>query len=231
MTLKTTTLSYDGKLNRNRVRLCGAVKTAPVFDHETSKHGIKYYRMVVSTIRPSGLVDEVPCMISDKDFDISQLTESTKVLIHGQFRSYNQKTEVQNKSKLLLFVYCLDVSILTNQEFAVLGFQNNSNNITLMGYLCKPPIYRKTPAGKEITDIIVVSNRANRKMDHIPCLVWGNNARYVSNFSVGDFVVIEGRIQSREYDKKDSDGNILETRTAYEVSASRIYKAGVAMRK
>lgn len=222
------TISPDGKLNRNRAKLCGTVVEAPVFDHENEKLGIKFYKMQVSATRHSGSEDIIPCIISDAEFNMEELKEGTKVLVFGQFRSFNKKVN-DEKTKLLLFIYCSDIKILTEEEFTTLNNSNN-NTITLIGYLCKSPIFRQTPSGREITDLFIATNRSHKRVDYTPCVVWNGNARYASRFNVGDFVVIEGRIQSRKYDKKDAEGNVTEENTAYEVSVQNIYKAGVTIK-
>ena len=227
MAFKTTTVVHDGKVNCNKIKLCGTITGDLILDHEIVEHNVKYYRGIVSVERPSGIIDKIPYMVSDAEFDISNLTDGTRVLIYGQFRSHNIK-KTENKSKLLLFVYCLDINILTEEEFAAQNNLDNNNNLTLMGYVCKPPVFRETPSGKHISDIFIVSNRGYKKMDFIPCIAWNSIAHYVSKFNVGDFVIIEGRIQSREYNKKDENGNILSVNTAYEVSTKKVYKASVS---
>jgi single-stranded DNA-binding protein len=227
-----STVLADGTINCNNVKICGIIKSAPIFSHETRDGSIKFYKIFVQSTRKSDITNEIPCLVSDKHFDISQLTEGTKVFVQGQFRSFNLKDqEMQDKPyKLLLFVYCFDIHILTEEEFEVANSQRN-NHIVLMGYVCKNPIYRKTPSEKEITDLHIAVNRNKGKSaDYIPCISWGKAARFASKLNIGDFIIVEGRVQSRLYDKKDEEGNVLETKVAYEVSANRIYQAGVLVK-
>jgi single-stranded DNA-binding protein len=107
------------------------------------------------------------------------------------------------------------------RELLDYDYGKNPNNIALLGYICKPPIYRTTPFNREIADVLIAVNRAYNKSDYIPCIAWGRNARFVKNLTVGEKIAISGRIQSREYQKKLSE---TETKlmTAYEVSVSKL---------
>ena len=136
----------------------------------------------------------------------------------GQFRSYNRHEETKNRLVLSVFVRELTISDSRNEEdYAA----NKPNQIFLDGFICKPPVYRKTPLGREIADVLLAVNRPYGKSDYIPCICWGRNARYAESFNVGGHVQIWGRIQSREYQKKISDDEV-EKRIAYEVSVSKL---------
>jgi primosomal replication protein N len=134
-----------------------------------------------------------------------------EITVVGQFRSYNKV--VGDKSKLMLTIFVRDAR---EADPSV-----NPNIIELTGYICKPPIFRTTPFNREITDILIAVNRQYNKSDYIPCIAWGRNARYVNNLPVGEQINVVGRIQSRQYQKRVSDTEVV-TKTAYEVSVSKI---------
>ena len=136
------------------------------------------------------------------------------VYVTGQFRSYNRHEEKKNRLVLSVFARELEFIEEEREEY-------KSNEIYLDGFVCKEPIYRKTPLGREIADLLIAVNRSYGKSDYIPCICWGRNARFASGFEVGNHVEIWGRIQSREYVKKISD-SITEKRVAYEVSVSKV---------
>ena len=126
------------------------------------------------------------------------------------------------KSRLILTVFAIVVQFLPNQEKEItVGKDIVSNEVVLDGYLCKKPIYRKTPFGREISDILLAVNRAYNKSDYIPCIAWGRTARFCENLAVGTELRVIGRVQSREYEKKYEDGTV-EKRIAYEVSVSNL---------
>lgn len=191
----------------NNVTIAGEIMSPYVYNHEVK--GEKFYTTVVKSERLSGTSDLIPIMISERL--ISALTDDTGafVNINGEFRSYNDK---ENR-KLVLSVFTYDISFLEDVR--------NVNDIELIGYICKESVYRTTPLGREITDVLLAVNRSYGKSDYIPCVMWGRNARFVENLAVGTKLKINGRIQSREYYKKISD-NEFETRTAFEMSVSRL---------
>lgn len=153
-------------------------------------------------------------MVSERLIDVSQNYEGEFLKVRGQLRSYNQHDN--GKRKLILSVFAREVEFL-EEELDGYG----TNNIYLDGYVCKEPTYRKTPLGREISDILLAVNRPYGKSDYIPCIFWGRNADYASRFDVGEHVEIFGRVQSRKYLKKISEEE-AEERTAYEVSVSRM---------
>lgn len=199
--------------DNNRVNVKGEILSSLVYVWE--KFGEKFYTADVGIFRQSGIIDVIPVMISDRMINVKESIVGSFVEIEGQFRSFNLHKE--NKNRLILSVFVKSIS-------KICGEDDEMNQIKLDGFLCKPPIYRKTPKGREVADIILAVNRNYGKSDYIPCVVWGRNARYISKFPIGTEVKLEGRIQSREYSKKLDDGT-QETRTAYEVSVSRIYVA------
>ena len=163
------------------------------------------------------MVDVIPLMISERLIDVTKDYRGMKIEVAGQFRSYNRHEGTKNK--LVLSIFVRELRFLEDDEMP--EEQSKSNQIFLDGYVCKPPIYRKTPLGREIADILVAVNRPYGKSDYIPCIAWGRNARFAGGLETGEHIQIQGRFQSREYAKKISD-NEVETRTAYEVSVSKI---------
>lgn len=160
--------------------------------------------------RLSGNADIIPLMVSERLIDVTNDYRGYTIEVDGQFRSYNHYDG--QKNRLVLSVFAHDVKFLEDSNDCT-----EINQIVLCGYICKEPIYRKTPLGREISDILLAVNRDYRKGDYIPCIAWGRSARFASRFEIGTKVRICGRIQSREYYKKVSDDD-YETRTAYEVS-------------
>ena len=153
-------------------------------------------------------------MISERLVDVTQDYQGEYIQILGQFRSYNRHEE--KKNRLVLSVFAREISFVEEESDKM-----KTNQIFLDGYICKMPVYRKTPLGREIADMLVAVNRPYGKSDYIPCICWGRNARFSSTFEVGGHVQVWGRIQSRDYMKK-LDGDITEKRTAYEVSVSKL---------
>lgn len=164
--------------------------------------------------RLSDSEDRIPVMISERLIDVNQDYVGEYIQVHGQFRSYNRHEEKRNR--LVLSVFARDISFVEEEDDSI-----PVNQISLDGYICKPPVYRKTPLGREIADLLLAVNRPYGKSDYIPCICWGRNARFASNFEVGSRCAIWGRIQSREYMKKLSEEQ-LERRIAYEVSVSKL---------
>ena len=198
----------DKVIENNQVTVMGEVISGFTFSHDIFGEG--FYMMSVSCKRLSESYDVIPVMVSERLLDVSRDYVGELVCIHGQFRSYNRHEERKNKLVLSVihFIEELEESSKTNQIF-------------LDGYICKEPIYRKTPLGREIADLLLAVNRPYGKSDYIPCICWGRNARYSGNFKVGDRCAVWGRIQSREYMKKLDDENV-EKRVAFEVSVSKL---------
>ena len=168
----------------------------------------------VKVQRLSESYDIIPVMMSERIIDIHMDCKGMLICVNGQFRSYNRHEERRNK--LVLSVFAREIEFVEEVEES-----SKSNQIFLDGYICKAPIYRKTPLGREIADILLAVNRPYGKSDYIPCICWGRNARYAGGFQVGDRCMIWGRIQSREYMKK-LDDETVEKRVAFEVSVSKL---------
>ena len=200
--------------DNNHLVLVGKVTSEKRFSHET--YGEKFYIFDMEVPRLSDTTDIIPVTASERIINDELLTIGNKLIIKGQFRSYNSYEN--ERSKLILTVFAKDVlteDSLTEEELE--ETKRTSNEVTLVGYICKPPIYRQTPFGREIADVLLAVNRAYNKSDYIPSIAWGRNARFCQNIEVGTEVKIVGRIQSRNYEKKLEDGSVIK-KVAYEVS-------------
>ena len=193
----------DKIIENNQVTIMGEIASPFFFSHEV--YGEGFYMVDVQVKRLSNSEDRIPLMVSERLIDVSQDYIGEFIMVSGQFRSYNRHDE--QKNRLVLIKEELDGA--------------KTNNIFLDGYICKLPVYRKTPLGREIADLLLAVNRPYGKSDYIPCICWGRNARFASTFEVGEHVQVIGRIQSREYIKKLSETE-TEKRVAYEVSVSKL---------
>ena len=202
----------DKMFENNQVSIIGEIVSDFQFSHEV--YGEGFYMMEVSVRRLSDCMDYIPVMVSERLINVEGDYIGKSVYIGGQFRSFNRHEE--KKNRLVLSVFVRELEFLDEIDDEV-----KSNQIFLDGYVCKEPIYRKTPLGREIADLLIAVNRSYGKSDYIPCICWGRNARYASAFAVGGHVLIWGRIQSREYMKRLSETE-MEKRTAYEVSVSKL---------
>ena len=199
----------------NEAELTGVVESELKFSHEV--YGEGFYSFMLKVMRLSDISDLINVTVSERLLQNISLRPGETVNVKGQFRSYNNYTESGNK--LILTVFARDIEI--NPEEVNL---KNPNYIYLNGFLCKKPVYRTTPFGREITDILIAVNRAYNKSDYIPCIAWGRNARFAGSLEVGENIKIWGRIQSREYQKKISETETI-TKTAYEISVSKMESA------
>ena len=190
----------------------GEIVSDFAFSHEIFGEG--FYMVDVRVERLSDSIDIIPLMVSERLLDVNGDYKGMYIVVNGQFRSYNRHEE--RKNKLVLSVFAREIDFVDE-----IGENTKSNQIYLDGYICKEPVYRKTPLGREIADLLLAVNRPYGKSDYIPCICWGRNARFASNFEVGARCAVWGRIQSREYMKKISEEE-LEKRIAYEVSVSKL---------
>ena len=174
----------------------------------------------LSVPRLSGNADNIPITISERLLVEEDLEIGKNVIIEGQFRSYNSYENEKNRLVLTVFAKEIKFGNEDEEEFKP-SKENSSNEVILDGFICKKPIYRKTPFGREIADVLLAVNRAYNKSDYIPCIAWGRNARFCENIPVGTEVRIIGRVQSRQYEKKYEDGT-SEIRIAYEVSVASL---------
>ncbi|HBT49008.1 MAG: Single-stranded DNA-binding protein [Caldanaerobacter subterraneus] len=200
-------------LENNTVTLVGKVFTLLEFSHEL--YGEKFFNFILEVPRLSETKDYLPITISNRLFEGMNLEVGTRVKIEGQLRSYNRKSPEEGKNKLILTVFARDISVVPEEEVV-----KNPNEIFLDGFICKKPVYRTTPLGREITDLLIAVNRPYNKSDYIPVIAWGRNARFSEKLEVGDRIRLWGRVQSREYQKKLGDEVV--TKVAYEVSITRM---------
>lgn len=199
-------------IENNKVCVIGEIVSGFTFSHEVFGEG--FYLVDVAVSRLSDQADIIPLMVSERLININENYEGCTIEAQGQFRSYNRHEGPKNR--LVLSIFVREITFM--EEFTD---YTKTNQIFLDGYICKVPIYRKTPLGREIADLLLAVNRPYGKSDYIPCIAWGRNARYAAGFEVGSRVKLWGRVQSREYTKKISD-NECEKRIAYEVSVSKL---------
>lgn len=202
----------DKVIENNQVTIMGEIISDFAYSHEIFGEG--FYMVDVKVLRLSDSADVIPLMISERLIDVTGDYKGAYISVNGQFRSYNRHEE--RKNKLVLSVFAREISFVDEIEESA-----KTNQIYLDGFICKEPVYRKTPLGREIADLLLAVNRPYGKSDYIPCICWGRNARFANNFRVGERCAVWGRIQSREYMKKIDEENV-EKRVAYEVSVSKL---------
>lgn len=202
----------DKVIENNQVTVMGEVVSEFSFSHEIFGEG--FYMVDIQVARLSESMDIIPVMVSERLLDVSEDHRGAMVVVNGQFRSYNRHEE--HKNKLVLSVFAREIEFVEEINENI-----KTNQIFLDGFVCKAPVYRKTPLGREIADLLLAVNRPYGKSDYIPCICWGRNARYAANFNIGERCLVWGRIQSREYMKKISEED-FEKRIAYEVSVSKL---------
>ena len=201
-------MNYE-QMSNNKLRLTGTVTERPVYSHEVC--GEEFYETKLSVLRLSGQEDVIPVTLSDRLLARIEVKPGAKISISGQFRSYN-KLEGEH-SRLLLTAFAREILPADDEV--------NPNTIEILGYICKPPVYRTTPFKREICDVLLAVNRAYNKSDYIPCIMWGRNARFIKDMPIGERLWVTGRVQSRIYTKCLSEDK-SEERVAYEVSVSKI---------
>ncbi len=207
-------------LENNYLTLVGKVTGEKRISHEI--YGEKFYVFNIEIERLSGNADIIPITVSERIIKDEMLEQGKKLLVKGQFRSYNSYDN--EKNRLILTVFAKDIIEVEENNEEENEFVKKdiiTNEVVLVGYICKKPIYRQTPFGREIADILLAVNRAYNKSDYIPTIAWGRNARFCQNLEVGTKVKLVGRVQSRTYEKKYEDGKI-ENRIAYEVSVGSL---------
>ena len=213
-------MERDMRETNNSAYISGVIAEEFCYSHDV--YGEKFYTSIVDVERKSGVIDKVPIMVSERladvgslligDGDVTDKWVGERVYIYGQFRSFNKHDG--NRNHLILHLFA-------REFFCIDDIGHDDNSIELDGFICKEPIYRKTPYGREICDILLAVNRPYGKSDYIPCICWGRNAKFAGTLEVGIRLQVQGRIQSREYFKEISEG-YSERRTAYEVSLSRL---------
>lgn len=203
----------DKVIENNKVNIVGEIVSDFVYSHEVFGEG--FYLVDVSVNRLSNMSDVIPLMVSERLIDVTKDYKGMIIEAAGQFRSYNRHEGLKNR--LVLSIFVRELQFLDEE----VKDQSKTNYIELDGFICKPPVYRKTPLGREIADVLIAVNRPYGKSDYIPCIAWGRNARFASTFEVGGHIKVWGRVQSREYTKKINEEE-NEKRIAYEVSVSKI---------
>lgn len=199
-------------IENNMVTISGKVVSKTEFSHEVYGEGFYYFLLDVPRLSDS--YDRIPVTVSERLIQKQQLELGRHIEVLGQFRSYNSYHNEGNR--LILTVFARDINFLDDDTVV-----KNPNQIFLNGFVCKKPIYRTTPFGREITDILLAVNRPYNKSDYIPCIAWGRNARYSESLEIGDNIKVWGRIQSREYQKKLDGGDVI-TKTAFEISITKM---------
>ena len=198
-------------LKNNQAVIAGEIISDFEFNHEVFGEGFYFVKLKVSRLSHSS--DIIPLLVSERLIDVKQSHIGQFLEARGQFRSHNKQES--DKNRVVLFLFAKEIEMIDSAE------NRNPNEIFLDGYICKEPVYRTTPLGREIADILLAVNRPYGKSDYIPCICWGRNARYAGNLTVGSRIQLRGRIQSREYQKRIGEGKVVD-KIAYEVSASQM---------
>lgn len=198
-------------LKNNQAVVAGEIISDFEFSHEVFGEGFYFVKLRVNRLSHSS--DTIPLLVSERLIDVTHSQIGQYLEAHGQFRSYNKHEN--NKNHLVLSLFVRELEFIDSME------NRKPNMIFLDGYICKEPVYRTTPLGREIADVLLAVNRAYGKSDYIPCICWGRNARYAGNLSVGSRIQLWGRIQSREYQKRVGENNVV-SRVAYEISVNKM---------
>ena len=188
----------------NAITLRGMLRNLPEFSHEN--HGKNFYRFSLEVPRLSGTVDVLPVITNEALLNELDLSGGSMLTVCGQVRSHNIREN--GIRRLMIFVFA--TGIVAEEGDPI-------NEVTVSGPLCKEPIYRRTPLGREICDVMLAVPRIFRRADYLPCILWGRTAQELSECHVRDRVQIFGRLQSRPYTKLTEEGPV--ERIAYEISA------------
>ncbi|MDR1531946.1 MAG: single-stranded DNA-binding protein [Clostridiales bacterium] len=207
-------------LFNNQANISGRIASEFIWSHEV--YGEGFYNFTIEIPRLSDAVDLIPATVSERLIDKDRLPVGTYVVISGQIRSYNNFVAADQKNKLMLTLF---VRELATEPNGPPSGGKSPNEVFLNGYICRSPVYRTTPLGREIADILIAVNRSYNKSDYIPCIAWGRNARFAEKLAVSDNIMLWGRMQSRKYQKRLETGEVLE-KTAYEISISKIEQGG-----
>lgn len=193
----------------NAAKLTGIMLDSLVYSHSSDKK--VYFKSTLAVVRASGKVDHIPVVVTDRTAAGLPDLNNKLVTITGQISTCN----VHNggKSHLLVELFAHHIDVLESGEHA--------NSVSLCGVVCKPPVFRVTPGGREICDVMLAVNRLNGRSSYIPCIAWGADARKVRDVPMGELLEVHGRFQSRDYEKRHEDGTV-EPRSAYEISAAKV---------
>jgi single-stranded DNA-binding protein len=200
----------DSLLATNKVYIEGKIASQLEFSHEM--YGEGFYSIKIEVPRLSEIADYLPVTVSERLIASMDVTLGKLVKIEGQLRSYNKYVDGGNR--LILTVFVREITEIEE-------ISKSPNQIFLDGYVCKSPIYRTTPFGREITDLLIAVNRSYNKSDYIPAIAWGRNAKFSNTLEIGSHIKLWGRVQSREYEKKLGENNVIK-KTAFEVSISKM---------
>lgn len=188
----------------NSINLRGSLLSLPRFSHEN--HGKKFYCFTLEVPRLSGTMDLLPIVAEERLIAGLDPDGGGMIRVQGQVRSHNVRSS--GVRHLLIFVFA--TSIIAEDGEPI-------NDVSLEGPLCREPVYRRTPLGREICDVMLAVPRAFKRADYLPCILWGRMAQAASQYHVRDVIRICGRLQSRNYTKLADNGP--QERTAYEISA------------
>lgn len=200
-------------MKNNRATIVGTFASKCEYSHTGTKYGERFFRTELMTPRTSGVIDTVPVLLPERLLNLDEEMKWETVKVTGEFRSRN--ADVDGKRRLLLYVFADSLEAMEPIDC------DWENHLELRGFLCKEPVYRETPRGRQITDLLLAVNRTGGRSDYIPCIAWERDARDASKLAIGTSVALVGRIQSRDYTKRMEDGTVKE-RTAYEVSISKM---------
>jgi len=205
----------DNPQDTNNIEIRGVISSDFSFSHEV--YGEGFYNFTVGASRLSESIDLLPVTVSERLISNMELVQGELIDIRGQVRSYNNYIQEERRNRLLITIFAREIERIEADSATL----KNPNNVYLDGFICKKPVFRETPFGREIADILLAVNRSYNKSDYIPCICWGRNARFASTLNISDNVRIGGRLQSRVYQKKYDDGSVVE-KSAYEISISKI---------
>lgn len=203
-------------MDTNRVMLVGRVDKGPKFSHKV--YGEAYYIIVMGILRKSGYEDKIRLVVAEHMLYGRSPKTGDVLEINGEIRTYNREILGKNKLEIIVLVRTVEHIKMICMEEEKITYENN---VHLEGFICKPPLRRTSPLGREICDLMIAINRPYNKSDYVPTIAWGRNAVFCESFNIGDKVSVDGRIQSREY-KKCNENNEIVTKVAYEVSAMGI---------
>lgn len=206
----------ENSIDTNKVKIIGKVLGEKELSHEM--YGERFYKINLEVSRLSSESDILPATVSERLLVDYDLNPGEYVVLEGQLRSYNRY--IDGRNRLILTIFARDLYLPESEE-ELESLLKSPNEIYLDGYICKEPIYRTTPFGREITDLLIAANRAYNKSDYIPSIAWGRNARFCEKLEIGDHIKLWGRIQSRDYQKRCEDGEVI-SRVAFEVSVSKL---------